>query len=322
MAVFTSVTDDDARALLKHYNIGEFVSLRGITAGIENTNFFLATTQGEFVLTLFEVLTHEQLPFYIELMHHLSVRDAQVPQPQTMRNGTRITTVHGKPTAIVQRLNGGYEPAPGVAHCTLAGRAMARIHNAAQDFPLSQPNLRGLSWWLETGPKVMPFLDAAQADMLSDELRTQSQAAVGADWQALPLGPSHCDFFRDNVLFDGTFESPQLGGVIDFYFAGCDHWLFDVAVAVNDWCIDRATGALDVPRVEAWLAAYAALRPFTDAERRAWPTMLRAAALRFWVSRLYDYFIPRQAETLKPHDPRHFERLLTLRRNVVPPPLP
>lgn len=322
MAVFTPVTDADARTLLKQFDLGDLVSLRGITAGIENTNYFLATTRGEYVLTLFEVLTHAQLPFYIELMHHLATRGVPVPQPQTLRDGSRLTSLHGKPCAIVTRLPGGYEPAPGAAHCALAGATLARAHLAAQDFPLQQPNLRGLAWWTETAPKVLPFLDTAQAQLLTSELEAQQRAASTPAWQALPAGPAHCDLFRDNVLFAGTFEDPLMGGIIDFYFAGCDTWLFDVAVSVNDWCIERDSGHVIPELAQAWLDAYAAVRPFTDDERAAWPTMLRAAALRFWISRLYDYFLPRPAQTLKPHDPRHFERVLQARHRAGLPALP
>ncbi len=128
--------------------------------------------------------------------------------------------------------------------------------------------------------------------------------------------------FRDNVLFDGTFENPSMGGVIDFYFAGCDKWIFDVAVAVNDWCIERETGALLKDHANAWLQAYHRIRPFTHEEQQVWPVALRAAALRFWTSRLYDFFIPRPAQTLKPHDPTHFERILKLRTESVLPQLP
>ena len=149
----------------------------------------------------------------------------------------------------------------------------------------------------------MPFLDEGQARLLSTELAEQQAASATASWQSLPSGPAHCDLFRDNVLFAGTFDDPLMGGFIDFYFAGCDTWLFDVAVSVNDWCIERDTGAFIPELVQSWLRAYAEVRPFTDAERQAWPLMLRGAALRFWLSRLYDYFLPRPAQTLKPHDP-------------------
>jgi len=322
MAVFTPVSDPDARALLADYDLGELVSLRGITAGIENTNYFLTTDRGEFVLTLFEVLTRAQLPFYIELMHHLAQRGIPVPQPQSLRGGGRLTAVHGKPATIVTLLPGGYEPAPGPTHCALAGATLARAHLAGRDFGIRQPNLRGLDWWTATAPSVQPFLSPSQSDLLARTLAEQQRAAATAAWRRLPVGPSHCDLFRDNVLFAGTSDDPRMGGFIDFYFAGWDTWLFDVAVAVNDWCIERGTGAFVPALLRAWLEAYAEVRPFTDEERQAWPVMLRGAALRFWVSRLYDYYLPRPAQTLTPHDPRHFERILTARDTGNPPQLP
>lgn len=322
MAVFTTVTEDDARTLLARYDLGELVSLRGITAGIENTNYFLATTRGEYVLTLFEVLTQEQLPFYIELMTLLAQRGIAVPHPQALRDGTRLTRFHEKPCAIVSRLPGGYEATPSPRHCALAGESLARAHLAAQDFPLHQPNLRSLPWWEVTAPAVLPFLDDGQARLLTDTLAEQRQLYTSPAYKLLPSGPAHCDMFRDNVLFAGTYEMPQMGGIIDFYFAGVDTWLFDVAVSVNDWCIDRDTGIFDGEKVNAWLGAYASVRPFTDAELSVWPAMLAGAALRFWLSRLYDFHLPRAAQTLKPHDPRHFERVLRARRVHPVPTLP
>lgn len=318
MAVFTPVSDSDAQHLLSRYSLGELVSLRGITAGIENTNYFLTTTRGEYVLTIFEVLTFEQLPFYIELMHHLAEQGIPVPEPQTDCDGLRIGKLHGKPCAIVTRLNGGYEPDPSARHCALAGETLARTHLAGQSFGIRQPNLRGLAWWQATIPQVLPFLNNQQAELIQAVLREQTEFAQTSTYQQLPSGPAHCDLFRDNVLFDGTFEDPRMGGFIDFYFAGCDTWLFDVAVSVNDWCINRHDGSFNTEKLNAWLSAYAAVRPFTDAEKAAWPFMLQAAALRFWVSRLYDFFLPRPAQTLKPHDPTHFERVLSARRAHAP----
>ena len=322
MAVFTSVSETDAETLLTQFDLGKLVSLRGITAGIENTNYFLSTTGAEYVLTLFEVLTFEQLPFYIELMHHLAERGIPVPEPQTNKNGQRLITLHGKPCAIVTRLSGGYEPDPGERHCALAGHTLAKTHLAGASFSMHQPNLRGLSWWQETIPKLLTFLTPAQNALIQAVLKEQSDFAQTELYQSLPYGPAHCDLFRDNVLFDGTYEQPRMGGLIDFYFAGCDTWLFDVAISLNDWCIHRNTGEFDQGKAHAWLQAYAQVRPFSDAEQQAWPLILQSAALRFWVSRLYDYFLPRPPQTLKPHDPRHFEVVLQARRNGKNPELP
>jgi homoserine kinase type II len=321
MAVFTPVSDDDARALLARFDLGSLVSLQGITGGIENTNYFLTTTRGDYVLTLFEVLTQEQLPFYVGLMHHLAQRGIPVPEPQSLCDGTRLTTLHQKPCIIASRLAGECVIAPGPLHCALTGATLARAHLAAQDFPIHQPNLRGFSWWELTLPKVMPFLESAQAELLTATMQEQRRLAMNGAWCELPAGPIHADLFRDNVLFADTLTGPCMGGIIDFYFAGCDTWLFDVAVSVNDWCIDRDSGELIPELTEAWLCAYAQVRPFSQQERALWPSMLRAAALRFWLSRLYDFYLPRPAQSLKPHDPRHFERVLQARHLSDQPPL-
>ncbi|MGE0332121.1 MAG: phosphotransferase, partial [Ramlibacter sp.] len=174
-------------------------------------------------------------------------------------------------------------------------------------------NLRGLPWWNETVPVVLPHLDAAQAALLRAELAYQNHVAASAAYAALPRGPVHADLFRDNVMFDGG----ELTGFFDFYFAGVDTWLFDIAVCLNDWCIDLATGAHHAPRASAFLQAYAAARPLSRAERSLLPAMARAGALRFWISRLWDYHLPREASMLKPHDPTHFERVL--RQRVAQP---
>lgn len=313
MAVFTSVSNADAQALLQNYELGELTSLRGISAGIENTNYFLSTTTGDYVLTLFEVLTFEQLPFYIELMHHLSQKGVPVPSPQTLKSGERLTTLHGKPCAIVTRLDGSFEAEPNQRHCALAAQTLAKTHLAAQDYPIVQPNLRSLPWWEQTIPTILPFLSDTQSQLIQSVLAEQQDFFSSELFKQLPKGPAHCDLFRDNVLFAGTAEQPIMGGFIDFYFAGCDTWIFDVAVSVNDWCIDRDSGAFKPELLSAWLQAYHQARPFTEAEIQVWPIVLRAAALRFWVSRLYDFYLPRPAQTLKPHDPTHFERVLLQR---------
>ncbi len=322
MAVFTPVNETDARALLEHYSLGELRTLRGISAGIENTNYFLSTSDGEYVLTLFERLSHSQLPFYIELMTHLAEHAIPVPYPQITHEGHRITELHGKPCTIVTRLPGKCEMAPTADHCIQVGSTLARLHLAGRDFAMTQPNLLGVQWWQETAPVVAPYLPAETAALLRNEVDFQVGFAQTDCYRRLPQGPAHCDLFRDNVLFAGTPDLPVLGGFIDFYFAGCDTWLFDLAVSVNDWCIDHATGELRMELAQAFLQAYEQVRPLSDAEHEAWGAMLRAAALRFWISRLFDYYLPRPAQTLTPHDPAHFERVLRLRREHKPSLLP
>ncbi len=318
MAVFTTVSQDEIELWLQEYDLGSVTDFRGIASGIENSNFFLTTNRDgvshAFVLTIFERLTFGQLPFYLYFMQHLNAAGICVPAPMPARDGSILRSLKGKPATIVTRLPGASDLAPGTLHCAQVGDMLARMHLAGASYDQHQPNLRSLPWWEETVPQVLPFIDEAKQTLLRNELAHQQRFFGGADYAALPEGPCHCDLFRDNVLFqtmaDGT---SQLGGFFDFYFAGVDKWLFDLAVCVIDWCIDRASGGLGEARVDAMLSAYAAVRPLTGAEREHWPDMLRAAALRFWISRLWDYYLPRDAHMLQPHDPGHFERILRAR---------
>jgi len=306
MAVFTPVTLDDLSQWIKQFPLGKALALKGIASGIENSNFFLTTERGEYVLTIFENLSFEQLPFYVQLMRHLAERGIPVPAPVANEAGELVVALHGKPAAIVSKLDGSSQMDPQPVHCADVGTVLARMHLAGRDFPLQQPNLRGLDWWVETVPKVLAYLDADTAALLQSELAFQRDFAAGTTYAQLERGPVHADLFRNNVMFVGE----RLSGCFDFYFAGWDTWLFDLAVTVNDWCIDLDTGRLDEARVLALTRAYHAVRPFTAADQQAWLPMLRAAALRFWLSRLYDYYRPREAEMLTPHDPTHFERVL------------
>lgn len=317
MAVFTPVNLNDLAHWIPAFSLGRALTIQGIASGIENSNFFLTTERGEFVLTVFEKLTFEQLAFYLELMRHLAQRAILVPAPIANQQGEIIAPLHGKPAAIVTKLAGKSLLTPAAIHCAAVGAMLARMHVAAQDFAIHQPNLRGISWWRDTTPLVLPYLPQDTQHMLRAEMHFQETFAASQTYQQLPTGPIHADLFRNNVMFDGD----QLTGFFDFYFAGCDTWLFDLAVTVNDWCIDLDNGELDVVRVRAMLDAYHALRPFNIAEKIAWQPMLRAGALRFWLSRLYDFYLPRAATMLTPHDPTHFERILRQRATHVAPPL-
>lgn len=317
MAVYTEVSAKEARALLRQLKLGELKSLKGCVGGIENTNYFVTTEFEEetrdYVLTLFERLTLTQLPFYLGLMKHLAEHGIPVPNPTANVKGELVFELKGKPAAVVNRLPGQSELAPSPAHCAAVGATLAKMHLAGADFPLSQPNLRGLAWWNETVPVVLPHLDASQAALIKSELAYQNHIAASSAYAALPRGPIHADLFRDNVMFDTVDGAPHLTGFFDFYFAGVDAWLFDIAVTLNDWCIDLETGAHHAERADSFMAAYSAVRPLTAAERELLPAMLRAGALRFWISRLWDYHLPREASMLKAHDPGHFERVLRQR---------
>jgi len=305
MSVFTRVTPEELSAWLKRYAIGTLTDLQGIAAGIENTNYFVTTSHGRFVLTLFERLSAAELPFYLNLMAHLARHGIPCPAPIADRGDKYLGTLNGRPATIVTCLPGTPLTAPRARHCEQVGAILADMHLAGKSYGGKLENPRGPRWWREAAREVIPFLDEPRRELLASELEFQSQHR-GLD---LPRGPVHADLFRDNVLFEGD----RLGGVIDFYFAGIDAFLFDVAVTVNDWCVDPA-GEIDPERARALLAAYRSAREFTPAELEAWPVLLRAAALRFWLSRLYDFYLPRPGELTHAHDPEHFRRVLEARR--------
>ena len=306
MAVYTEVSFDEAAAFLNALNLGQLQNIKGAAGGIENTNYFVDTEQGQYVLTLFERLSFEQLPFYLHLMQHLAAHGIPVPDPAGDAKGNILHELKGKPASVVSKLRGHSELAPTAAHCAGVGEALARMHLAGLDYPRRQPNLRGLAWWNETVPVVLPHLTPEQSSLILGELAYQNHVAASSACRSLPSGVVHADLFRDNVMF----EDGKLTGFFDFYFAGCDTFLFDIAVCLNDWCIDLATGAKDDERYAAFLAAYQAVRPLTAQERQLLPAMQRAGALRFWLSRLWDLHLPREAAVLKAHDPSHFERVL------------
>ena len=306
MAVFTEVSFEEAAALIARVGLGELTHLQGIAGGIENTNYFADTAQGRYVLTLFERLSAAQLPFYLNLMQHLAARGLPVPGPKACASGSILHKVAGKPAAVVDRLRGRHHLAPDQSHCASVGAMLARLHLACADFAMHQPNLRGLAWWAETVSVVLPFAAPAQGQLLESELAFQQQVAASAAHAGLPRGVIHADLFRDNVMFEGA----ELTGLFDFYFAGVDCLALDIAVCLNDWCIALDTGRLDEDRATAFVAAYESVRPLASGERRLMPAMQRAAALRFWISRLWDLHLPRDASVLVAHDPAHFERVL------------
>ncbi|MDQ6628814.1 MAG: homoserine kinase [Pseudomonadota bacterium] len=312
MAVFTEVSFDAAARLIAGLGIGELTGLQPCAGGIENTNYFADTSEGRFVLTLFERLTAAELPFYLGLMKHLVDRGLPVPGPHADAGGALLLACAGKPAAVVDRLAGAPHLAPDAADCASVGVVLARLHAAAADYPLLQPNLRGLAWWNDTVPAVVPHLSASLAELMQDELRWQQRLAATPAYAALPRGPVHGDLFRDNVMFDGA----ALTGVFDFYFAGVDSLLFDIAVALNDWCSDLDTGRLAEDRAEALIAGYQSVRRLEAAELRLLPALLRAAAFRFWLSRSWDLHLPRDAVVLTAHDPGRFERVLRERREA------
>ena len=301
MAVFTSITEAELSAWLSDYSLGGLLELQGIASGIENTNYFVTTTHGRFVLTLFEILKPAELPFYLNLMSHLARHGIPCPSPVANRHNYFLGELHGKPACIVSRLSGKSVMQPQAEHCAAVGEMLGQLHEAGRSYAQAISNPRGASWRARTAPCVLPFLSQQDAALLQSEIALHEQTSLAA----LPHGIIHADLFRDNVLFDGA----RIGGLLDFYFACHDCLLYDVAITVNDWCVNP-DGALDEIRTRALLGAYHAVRPLLAEEHGAWPLVLRVAALRFWLSRLYDLHLPRAGEMIRAHDPQQFQRIL------------
>jgi homoserine kinase type II len=301
MSVFTPVSDAEARALLERYSLGELEALEGIAQGVENTNYFLTTTTGEYVLTLFEHIPRADLPFYVGLMDHLAHHDVTCPAPMSMEGGGMIAEVNGKPACVVTRLPGAPIKRPSADDCRTAGEILASIHVAGVEYDASLANARGREWRERFAQAVAPKLSRAENELIAAENRYQ---AIHDD-SVLPQGVIHGDYFHDNVLWDDEGR----GGVIDFYFACDDALAYDLAIAVNDWCA-TPEGAIEQKRAHALIAGYETLRPLESFERGLWPVMLRRAALRTWLGRLgYSYF-PRDSHMTIPKDHAFSRRLL------------
>ncbi|MBI4807478.1 MAG: homoserine kinase [Nitrosomonadales bacterium] len=306
MAVFTSVTEADITAWLANYSLGDLAELQGIPAGIENTNYFVTTSNGRFVLTLFEKLTADDLPFYLNLMSHLARHGIPCPAPVADRHNRLLGELNGKPACIVSRLSGKSVTQPSAAQCAAVGAMLGQMHSAGQSFEDQMLNPRGSAWRFEASQQVQRFLSPQDAALLESEVELHAKNTL----TDIPRGTIHADLFRDNVLMDGN----RVGGLIDFYFACTGNLLYDVAITVNDWCMGAdgpSTGSgLDEERTRAMLRAYHSARPFTAREAEVWPLALRVAALRFWISRLYDLHLPRDGEMVHAHDPEQFKRIL------------
>lgn len=307
MSVFTTLSLDEVRLWLAPFNVGELQTLRGIAAGITNTNYFVETSQSRFVLTVFEKNDFDELPYFVHLMAHLSQHGIQCPSPITDRAGVALHRIHGKPALMVSCLRGSDVSQPNLAQIEAVAQTLARMHLAGMAFHEQSHNQRGQGWRVMTAQQVMPKLAPVQQHLLQEELEFQH----GLDLSGLPHGVIHGDLFRDNVLFDGNV----LGGFIDFYYACHDVLAYDVAIAVNEWCVD-ANGAFVDDKLAVFMNAYHAVRPFTAEEKSFWPALLRRAALRFWLSRLYDFYYPVAGELTHAKDPAHFERVL-LNRKVL-----
>ena len=314
MAVYTEVTDDDVAAFLQQYELGEVVSMKGIAEGVENSNFLLSTTTGTYILTLYEKrVKRDDLPFFLGLMEHLAERGIRCPTPIHGRDGAALRELCGRPAAIVTFLQGMWPKRITVDHCRKLGRAIAQMHEAGRDFALHRPNDLSVGGW-------RPLLDACdgRADEvepgLAEELRNELDVLEQAWPRNLPEGVIHADLFPDNVFF----HQGEVSGFIDFYFACNDQLAYDLAVCLNAWCFET-NNEFNVTKARALLQAYQEVRGFSDAELQAIPTLARGAAMRFLLTRLFDWLNHPEGAYVAPKDPREYLRKLRFHRDVRGP---
>ncbi len=301
MSVYTSISDEEMRAFLADYDLGGFVSLQGIAQGITNSNYFLTTSQGRFVLTVFEVLTQEELPFFLALKQHLSENGVACPAPIARKDGRLDSVLAGKPACLVTCLQGSDTSWPTETQCFNTGAMLAKMHLAGQSFPLKMENPRYTAWWHDACKQLLPVLEKNDADLLRDEIAYLDIHSGNH----LPSGIIHADLFKDNVLLDGS----RVAGFIDFYYACDGNFMYDLAIAVNDWA-RTADNKLDDALEAAFLKGYEHIRPLSDAEKAYYSTAQRAGCIRFWVSRLLDFHFPQSGEMTFIKDPNAFRDLL------------
>ncbi|HWY61665.1 MAG TPA: homoserine kinase [Rhizomicrobium sp.] len=312
MAVYTDVSFEDLEALLAGYDIGVPLTFKGIAEGVENSNFYLQTDRGAFILTLYEKrVKRDDLPFFLGLMEHLAAHGLSCPQPVRDKDGRHSTMLKGRAAAILSFLTGISLRRPDAGHCHAAGEALAQLHGAGAGFALTRPNALSVTGWHELAAATMREADAVQAGL--GALIGDNLAALEKNWpKGLPSGVIHADLFPDNVLFMGD----RVSGVIDFYFACNDMFAYDLAVLLNSWCFEN-DGAYNITKGKAAIAGYRAQRAMSEAEVSAMPLLMRGAALRFLLTRLYDWLNPDPNALVRPKDPREYSRKLRFHAAVT-----
>jgi homoserine kinase type II len=316
VAVYTEVRPAQLEQLLADFDLGTCVDFKGIEGGIENTNYFLTLDkdgrQTRYVLTLFEEFSYDEMPFFVELGRWLAERGVPVPYAIEDRNGIGLKQLCGRPAFLQPCFSGHHvdQQALTPAHCASIGRALAQLHLAGKEFYLTRQAHRGVFWWRRESESIAPRLSAEDAELLTTEVRLFDE--LRQQEEQLPSGIIHGDLFHDNALFVGS----DVDAILDIYNAATAYWLFDLAIVANDWCV-FADGRIDTARERALIDAYAAVRPFTDAEHAAWPQLCRTAAMRFWLSRLIPWLgisqASRQSSDMKLKDPDELKRILLAR---------
>ena len=303
MSVYTSVNIKELKIWLQDYAFDDLTDYQGIKSGITNTNYFLMTAHDRFVLTLFEKNTIEDLPYFVDLMSHLATHSFLCPKPILKKNGTALSILKNKPALIVTCLKGKEITNHEVNNCKAVGKSLAELHVKSANFVAQHQNTRDLSWIKKTAETLFNELPQDESKLLREEILYQEKQNY-----KLPKSTIHGDLFKDNVLF----LNDEVSGFIDFYYACTDYLILDVAIAVNDWCVN-SDGSFDESRLNAFLDAYKKIRSFNDNEDRAWNDVLRLASLRFWVSRLNDFYHAEEGELTFIKDPNHFKKILKKR---------
>ncbi len=309
MSVYTNIEQYELEVFLKNYSLGALLKFQGINAGIENTNYFVSTENGEFVLTIFEEIGFDTLPYYLNLMAHLSDHGMPTAHPIADLHDNYLQVLKDKPAALVRRLDGKNILKPESIHCAAVGHALAQMHILGESFTGVLENPRGIDWVAHTANRVLEHLSNDEQVLLTEEVNYRKSSLPNN----LSKGVIHADLFRDNVMF----KDHTLTGMIDFYYACNDYLLYDLAITVNDWCSSK-NGELNAELYNALITAYQTERPIEKQEAAAWQYMLRAAALRFWLSRLQDKIFPKDGEITHIKNPNVFKNILLAHINNTP----
>ncbi|TCL75932.1 homoserine kinase [Rhizobium sp. BK251] len=312
MAVYTDISEDDLKWFLTEYDVGTLLSYKGIAEGVENSNFLLHTSKDPLILTLYEKRVEKgDLPFFLGLMQHLASRGLSCPLPLARRDGALLGTLSGRPAALISFLEGMWLRKPEAKHCREVGKALAHMHLAGQDFSLQRPNALSLEGWGPLWEKSAARADEVEPG-LQDEIGGELEFLT-AHWpRHLPAGVIHADLFPDNVFFLGD----ELSGLIDFYFACNDQLAYDVSVCLNAWCFEK-DGAYNITKGITMLEGYQSVRPLSEEEIAALPILARGSALRFFLTRLYDWLMTPEGALVTKKDPLEYLRKLRFHRQVT-----
>ncbi|OAE48623.1 homoserine kinase [Agrobacterium tumefaciens] len=312
MAVYTDITEDDLRNFLTQYDVGSLTSYKGIAEGVENSNFLLHTTRDPLILTLYEKRVEKNdLPFFLGLMQHLAAKGLSCPLPLPRKDGALLGELSGRPAALISFLEGMWLRKPEAKHCREVGKALAAMHLAGEGFEIKRPNALSVEGWKVLWDKAEARADEVEKG-LKDEIRPEIDY-LAAHWpKDLPAGVIHADLFQDNVFFLGD----DLSGLIDFYFACNDLLAYDVSICLNAWCFEK-DGAYNVTKGKALLEGYQSVRPLGEAELEALPLLARGSALRFFLTRLYDWLTTPEGALVMKKDPLEYLRKLRFHRSIA-----